>query len=603
MAEPAGPDVCRPPVASFQRDVESAAELTITEYQLPQPDGQNEPVEPPNGATNQPPVDPPSATSPIDVNRPARDEIFATNLEKSVPEESVDSAAGHTLSAVVEPQVLHGAVDGANGMEVPISHVAPEEEEMVTTQSPAQEKIQEPPMQSDLLPEGGFLGEPASLVDAASPEEPVSHEDDISLVEFVQPEVADQQPLDSATSVQGDIPSTTQPTFSSATETSPECASSSSGLEHDRDEGSSGVLRLKPTRDQWEDFPAILSAARKLGAEKDGCFKVVLSEELMGPLPERPALRVPANAYRTHLIDRTRIWQVGTIPTEADFPSSSEDLGPRYADDPDKAFAKLRTLFTKNKDRKMRDVRYRVDVPAWNAEQRKAAGVPERSPLYPLKGDKLDRTRAIIPGIHTPYVYESGPAFGATFQIHAEDFRLSSLNHLYKGRKIWIVIPSSAVDLAEEKLERRGKCSQFMRHRAEFVFPTKLERLAIPYRVIDQQPGETIVILPDAYHEGFSTGYTLAEAKNYAEDNWSVHSYQPCDRSCNLPTAIPAAYMELVEEGDGRIDLCALHDAEIELQRKRKREEEEGTEQSEVADEHEAQRPRLSASAEVASVG
>ena len=197
----------------------------------------------------------------------------------------------------------------------------------------------------------------------------------------------------------------------------------------------------------------------------------------------------------------------------------------------------------KNHNRQLRNVRYRVDIPAWTPEQRLAAGVPAESPIYPLKGDQLDYTKAVIPGIHTPYVYESGPAFGATFQIHAEDYRLLSLNHLYRGRKVWIIVPSADVDLAEEKLERKGKCSQFMRHRAEFLFPDKLNRLGVPYRTIDQRAGETIVIFQDAYHQGFSDGYTLAEAKNYADPSWNTSNYQPCDSSCKLDTAIPDEYM------------------------------------------------------------
>jgi jumonji domain-containing protein 2 len=96
-----------------------------------------------------------------------------------------------------------------------------------------------------------------------------------------------------------------------------------------------------------------------------------------------------------------------------------------------------------------------------------------------------------------------------------------------------------------------------MRHRAEFFFPEKLEKMGIPYRIVDQRPGETIVILPDAYHQGFSTGYTLAEAKNYAEMSWSTNRYQACSASCKLMTAIPEAFMAPLKEGQTRLDLCA----------------------------------------------
>ncbi|KAF4949886.1 hypothetical protein FSARC_13355 [Fusarium sarcochroum] len=315
------------------------------------------------------------------------------------------------------------------------------------------------------------------------------------------------------------------------------------------------VLRLKPTVEQWNDFPTNLAFARSLQADHHGCFKIVLPQELLDDLPEKDSEKVPANAYRPTQIKKNSFWRVDTVLSEGTFNSSI--TGPACNVTAKKAIDQLRKLYRKNDHKQIRNVRYRVDVPAWTPEQRRQAGVPERSPIYPLKGDKLDNTKAIIPGIHTPYVYESGPHFGASFQIHAEDFRLVSLNHLYKGRKIWIVVPSTAVDVAEEALGRKGKCSQFMRHRAEFFFPQKLEKLGIPFRIVDQRPGETIVILPDAYHEGFSTGYTIAEAKNYADDAWTTETYQTCEVKCQLATAIPADFMRPLKEGEDQLDLCA----------------------------------------------
>ncbi|KAL7812950.1 JmjC domain, hydroxylase domain-containing protein [Trichoderma aethiopicum] len=315
------------------------------------------------------------------------------------------------------------------------------------------------------------------------------------------------------------------------------------------------ILHLRPTPEQWTDFPMLLSFARSLHAEQDGCFKIVLPQELQEPLPEKKPQKAPANAYRIRQTNHRTFWQVSTVPSDGTFSSSEPDA--ELSASAEDCFKTLKKLFNRNIDKQLRHIRYRVDVPAWTAQQRLEAGVPERSPIHPLAGDKLDHTKAIIPGVHTPYVYESANHFGATFQLHAEDFRLSSLNHLYQGRKIWVVIPSTAVDIAEEALNRKGRCSQFMRHRAEFFFPEKLQKMGIPYRIVDQRPGETIVILPDAYHEGFSTGYTLAEAKNYADAEWTSDTYQPCESSCQLATAIPGEYMRPLQEGEARLDLCS----------------------------------------------
>ena len=346
---------------------------------------------------------------------------------------------------------------------------------------------------------------------------------------------------------------------SPATSPVPPSSHDSFQVEYDRDapEGQRehGIFRLKPTAAQWDDFPAILSFARSIGAARDGCFKVKLPPDLQGSLPQKPPQTVTGNAYKIRQIKRNGFWQVHTVSSEGRF--ESPNPSPQPAEDVNTVIQRLKKLFNKNKDKQIRSIRYRVDVPAWTLTQRAGAGVPANSPIHPLKGDKLDDTKAVIPGIHTPYVYEANDHFGATFQIHAEDYRLVSLNHLYKGRKIWIVVPSTEVDIAEEAFGRKKKCSQFMRHRAEFFFPDKLEKMKIPYRIIDQRPGETIVILPDAYHEGFSTGYTLAEAKNYAETTWSTDTYQPCDASCQLMTAIPDVFMKPLKEGEVRLDLCA----------------------------------------------
>ncbi len=338
--------------------------------------------------------------------------------------------------------------------------------------------------------------------------------------------------------------------------------SDAQAFDYDYDEASGHrLIRLKPTAAQWDDFPALLAFARKLGACEDGCFKLQLPADLRNPLPHKARQTLPANAYKAKQIRRTTFWQLSTVPAVGEFYSPA-DVDAEPTESIDATLKTLKALFRKNMGRQMRHVRYRPDVPAWNSDQRREAGVPpDWSPIHPLRGDMLDRTKAVIPGIHTPYVYESAPHFGATFQIHAEDYRLLSLNHLYRGRKIWIVVPCTAIDVAEKALGRAADgCSQFMRHRAEFFFPEKLDKLGIPYRIVDQRPGETIVILPDAYHEGYSTGYTLAEAKNYADEEWSTQTYKPCAAHCRLLTAIPPEYMRLLADGEDRLDLCAFLD-------------------------------------------
>jgi hypothetical protein len=52
-----------------------------------------------------------------------------------------------------------------------------------------------------------------------------------------------------------------------------------------------------------------------------------------------------------------------------------------------------------------------------------------------------------------------------------------------------------------------------------------------------------VVIFPNTYHQGFSTGSTLAEAINHGPDGWSIQGYSECLPTCpGFP--IPNAEME-----------------------------------------------------------
>ncbi len=62
-----------------------------------------------------------------------------------------------------------------------------------------------------------------------------------------------------------------------------------------------------------------------------------------------------------------------------------------------------------------------------------------------------------------------------------------------------------------------GHCGQCIRHRSLFVPPSVLDGWQIPYTVVDQRAPEVVVTMPRTYHSGFSTGYTPAEASNYAD--------------------------------------------------------------------------------------
>lgn len=96
----------------------------------------------------------------------------------------------------------------------------------------------------------------------------------------------------------------------------------------------------------------------------------------------------------------------------------------------------------------LNDVRYRTDVNARTDHDRGCLRLPD-SPIWPLTGNKLSKTKARVPGLHWPYAYEANSYFGAVFAMHQEDWDLYSVNYLYRGIKFWFIISPSAAGLLE----------------------------------------------------------------------------------------------------------------------------------------------------------
>lgn len=48
----------------------------------------------------------------------------------------------------------------------------------------------------------------------------------------------------------------------------------------------------------------------------------------------------------------------------------------------------------------------------------------------------------------------------------------------------------------------------------------QLDTWNIPYHVVDQQAGQVVITLPQAYHQGFSPTSSMAEAVNFGARDW-----------------------------------------------------------------------------------
>jgi len=153
-----------------------------------------------------------------------------------------------------------------------------------------------------------------------------------------------------------------------------------------------------------------------------------------------------------------------------------------------------------------------------------------------------------IPGVTDPMLY-CGMMF-SQFAWHVEDCFLNSINYHHQGSpKLWYGVPSSdalkfdqvtykhvfnkegakkgGLDLTgatgkdPKDLQRREDeaAMHFIKKTTMFPPSILLENGVKVCRIL-QQPGEFVVTFPQAYHGGFSTGFNVGEAVNFASTDW-----------------------------------------------------------------------------------
>lgn len=192
------------------------------------------------------------------------------------------------------------------------------------------------------------------------------------------------------------------------------------------------------------------------------------------------------------------------------------------------------------------------------------------------------------PGITTPMLY-IGSLF-ATFFWHVEDHWMHSINYSHYGaiktwydcafsrfcrRKIRYGVPSESADAFErvvfEKVYRRAirqknaecqgsahafKCAlkQLLAKNTLFS-PKLLIEAGIPVYKVEQEPGDFILTFPRAYHSGFSHGFNIGEAVNFALPEWLPIGARSLELYCELtiPHILPHQLL-LVKEASATFD-------------------------------------------------
>lgn len=330
------------------------------------------------------------------------------------------------------------------------------------------------------------------------------------------------------------------------------------------------VIVLKPTLDQWNDFPRFLEFTERLGAKDVGICKVQLPQEAcLGVTSVDVNLE---NHKASHLsiapqsngTFRLETEEVDVVPATALALSSSPVTNSYTTDEYIDRYERLL-----GNEEGLQNVYYYVDMDAQTEEVRSKLGLPIESPIWPLQGDCLPNTNVSIPGIHWPYCYRSGPAFGASFTAHIEDYYLYSVSYLYESEKIWYAIAPRDRLALEEKLRTTNlstyttTCSQFLRHSPTLIPRSTLQEWGIAYTVVHQRPGEAVITFPRTYHQGFSVGPTVAEAINYADAGWNFDDYVDCKGGTCPPVHIRREMMHFRKDGEPQLEMREVGENEL----------------------------------------
>lgn len=134
---------------------------------------------------------------------------------------------------------------------------------------------------------------------------------------------------------------------------------------------------------------------------------------------------------------------------------------------------------------------------------------------------------SLISGVMVPWMY-IGSCFSA-FNWHVEDHALYSVNYIHFGSpKVWYSVPGDCSEQLEKAM--RDALPHLFEASPSLLYelvtqlsPQELIRRGVPvYRVV-HDPRTFIVTMPSAYHDGFNTGFNVAESVNFAALPWLPH--------------------------------------------------------------------------------
>ncbi|MCJ1379919.1 hypothetical protein MMC17_003022 [Xylographa soralifera] len=306
----------------------------------------------------------------------------------------------------------------------------------------------------------------------------------------------------------------------------------------------------------WGAFPDLIAEALRLGAEKAGGFLVTLDPSTPGHSWIGSDRAIQCQKSRLKYIAGSNGNGAYQIEIDADerfrFNLSEIKSWPAHPVNPSLVALQFDRFDSQLLDaRKRRDAYvappYAINKDAGTRKEREALGLQSSSPLIKIKRNRLEHTRTSLPGIHSPEAFVSTMDWGSPFGVHVEDFYLNAINyHVCGAPKLWCLIPEKYAAQFEKlmaKINKRDrKCDQFVRH--DYTWPTRdvLNLAGIRYTLIYQQEHQAVVTLRHVYHWGFNMGANIAEAVNYAGDEFTTEgddSTESTDRGAGHTTLVP----------------------------------------------------------------
>ena len=140
----------------------------------------------------------------------------------------------------------------------------------------------------------------------------------------------------------------------------------------------------------------------------------------------------------------------------------------------------------------------------------------------------------------------------STFCWHNEDNYLYSISYNHTGApKVWYGVPGAHATKLEETLRaflmnRFREVPDLVYHLVTMIGPSILLNKGIDVYKAYQEPGTFMVTFPQAFHGGFSTGFNIGEAVNFALPDWLVHGQQCAERYRSWARSSPISRERLV---------------------------------------------------------